>query len=176
LSRIQSSNTQKPLMASNSTLLLPSSSSSHPQPWKPSDASQITRPTPSPAAAHPEKKTHPAQNAKNQQALFDEAMAKYLNGPVILEVANLANGTSDEDVKVNCCFTLPLYIYICIYHHFLPSVPRDQLTRFFGKIYWPSSCLLALAQKKNSRWCLLTSARYKNAPPRKVSGKPTNRR
>ncbi|PLW33618.1 hypothetical protein PCANC_23914 [Puccinia coronata f. sp. avenae] len=99
LSLIQSSDTQKPLMASDSTLLRPSSSSGHPQPWKPLDASQITRPTPSPAAAHPEKKTHPAQNAKNQQALFDEAMAKYLNGPVILEVANLANGTSAEDVK-----------------------------------------------------------------------------
>ncbi|PLW39131.1 hypothetical protein PCANC_12582 [Puccinia coronata f. sp. avenae] len=99
LSRIQSSDTQKPLMASDSTLLHPSSSSGHPRPWKPSDASQITRPTPSPAAAHPEKKTHPAQNAKNQQALFDEAMAQYLNGPVILEVANLADGTSAEDVK-----------------------------------------------------------------------------
>ncbi|PLW14842.1 hypothetical protein PCASD_15821 [Puccinia coronata f. sp. avenae] len=99
LSRIQSSDTQKPLMASDSTLLHPSSSSGHPRPWKPSDASQITRPTPSPAAAHPEKKTHPAQNAKNQQALFDEAMAQYLNGPVILEVANLADGTSAKDVK-----------------------------------------------------------------------------
>ncbi|KAI7955166.1 hypothetical protein MJO28_005566 [Puccinia striiformis f. sp. tritici] len=37
--------------------------------------------------------------AKNHQALFDQAMAKYLNGPVILEVANLADGTSADDVK-----------------------------------------------------------------------------
>ncbi|PLW30126.1 hypothetical protein PCANC_21092 [Puccinia coronata f. sp. avenae] len=97
LSRIQSSDTTKPLMGNDSTLLRPSSSSAHPQPWKPLDPSHTTRPTP--PAAHPEKKAHPVQNAKNQQALFDEAMAKYLNGPVILEVANLADGTSAEDVK-----------------------------------------------------------------------------
>lgn len=39
------------------------------------------------------------QNSKIQQQAFDAAMAKYLAGPVILEVANLADGTSPEDVK-----------------------------------------------------------------------------
>jgi len=97
LSRIQSSDTQKPILNSDSSSnVRRSSSTANPQPWKLSDASQINR---SDQAAHQEIKTHQILNAKNHQALYDEAMARYLNGPVILEVANLADGTSAEDVK-----------------------------------------------------------------------------
>jgi hypothetical protein len=71
-----------------------------------SDPSLINRPDQSIHHSHPppqEIKIQQSQAAKNHHA-FDEAMAKYLNGPVILEVANLADGTSAEDVKVDFFF------------------------------------------------------------------------
>ncbi|EFP92577.1 hypothetical protein PGT21_036575 [Puccinia graminis f. sp. tritici] len=108
LSRIQSSDTHKPLLSndpsSSAILLRPSNNSTINTPpnfWKLSDPTLINRPDPSIHHSHPppqEIRIQQSQAAKNHQA-FDEAMAKYLNGPVILEVANLADGTSAEDVK-----------------------------------------------------------------------------
>ncbi|WAR58450.1 hypothetical protein PtB15_5B684 [Puccinia triticina] len=81
LSRIQSKDTHKPLLSSDS-------SSSH--------LRSNIRPEQAPPPR--EIKIQQTQPPRSHQA-FDEAMAKYLNGPVILEVANLADGTSAEDVK-----------------------------------------------------------------------------
>ncbi|MBW0543458.1 hypothetical protein O181_083173 [Austropuccinia psidii MF-1] len=74
------------------------------KPLFPSPASTVNNPSLSvkPDFSLPTK-SREAQDPKNRntrsQQAFDVAMEDYLKGPVILEVANLADGTSAEDVK-----------------------------------------------------------------------------
>ncbi|EGF99708.1 uncharacterized protein MELLADRAFT_73331 [Melampsora larici-populina 98AG31] len=59
-----------------------------------------TEPTPTPSEIRKARESHEQKvRTARAQKSYDIALQKYLNGPVILEVSNLADGTSAEDVK-----------------------------------------------------------------------------
>lgn len=61
-----------------------------------------TEPTPTPSEVRTAREYHEQKvRTARAQKSYDIALQKYFNGPVILEVSNLADGTSSEDVKVN---------------------------------------------------------------------------